>query len=141
METNEKTIEKINLAFNLSLISLIVSLFILILFAITIDSSARKEQRLKSAISLIGYPASESDIIAGKFYFCEASIVDQWPDRNEKFMLLQEMARDGEHWKIVPGQKRLFRVSQTVEPRSIAEAERTNDILSWKPIGQFLPTR
>ncbi len=87
-----------------------------------------------------GYPAPESEIISGKFFSCEAAIQESWRDHTNCFAVLQEMVPSGQHWKIVPEQKRLFQVQNPVGRSSLIYlAERTNGVISLKPVGTSSP--
>lgn len=86
-----------------------------------------------------GYPARESEISTGKFYLCDVSLQDQWPDRTNYFLVLQEMVPNGKYWKIIPGQKRLFQVSRSVSRGLIYRAERANGITALIPVDGLPP--
>lgn len=88
----------------------------------------------------VGYPAPESEIVAGKYYFCDASLTDQWSDRVLNYLVLQEMTTDGKYWTILVGKKRLFQVNSTVPSSQFYLAERSNGILALKRIGPVPPS-
>ncbi|MBI2475996.1 MAG: hypothetical protein HYV67_02025 [Candidatus Taylorbacteria bacterium] len=100
-----------------------------------IKAGATGKQAPKEAL---GYPAPENGIVAGKFYQCEASIQETWPDRINNFLVLQEMVPNGKYWKIIPGQKRLFQVSRAVgHDGMVYLAQKTNGAVSLKPMDKL----
>ena len=88
------------------------------------------------------YPAPESELVEGKYYWCDAAVVDMWPDRVEKFLLLQEGISDGHRWRIVPDEKRLYRtdLQAIVGPGGpVYLVAKTNGIVSLKLMDRVPP--
>lgn len=84
--------------------------------------------------SLKGYPAPENELVVGKYYQCDALTADEWPDRTEKYLVLQEMIPNGEYWKMVRGNKRLYRTDMTAVQGLVYRFEKTNGTPALKPV-------
>lgn len=86
-----------------------------------------------------GYPASEDEIVSGKFYQCYAAMMDMHPFRTNCFVVLQEMTPNGALWRMVETEKRLFSVKNSLQTGIVYQAERKEGVLALVPKATLPP--
>lgn len=91
--------------------------------------------KLTGGLKPTGYPASEEQIVGGKFYYCNASIVKIYPNRTNLFVVLQEMTPNGSRWQTTDI-NRLFKlgIERYIEVNAIYEASRKGSGLVFKKV-------
>jgi hypothetical protein len=85
--------------------------------------------------SFSGHPAPESQLVVGKYYQCDSLTADEWPDRTEKYLVLQELVPNGKYWKMVKGNKRLYRTDMPAVQGLVYRFEKTNGTPTLRPAG------
>ncbi len=89
------------------------------------------------SVGTLGYPAPESEIVGGNFYFCEASLKERRPSYTNFHLVLRQMERNQQNWKMVDGKPRLFKVTRLVPKGIVYKATRLNGILKLEAVGEL----
>ena len=93
-------------------------------------------KRLSLIASNLGYPAPESEIIPGRYYLCNFSIVDAHPTSTNYFAVLQESAPTTNAVAIL-GSNRLFTLPQALSGGTLYLAGKGSSNIVYHPIGAF----
>lgn len=81
-----------------------------------------------------GYPAPESLLVAGGFYYCSFSLVEIRPDRTNYFAVLQQMVPNtNEMWRAT-NTNRFFELPQALTQGAIYLLGKSGTNVFYKPI-------